>query len=146
MREKKKAFHSDSQQNSKCDSSDLFENKCMSVDTIFEFKEDPNQGIKKELSEIQMKDCSIDIKTDPLDTSTTKRPLCKICGRIYSHNGDLNRHIASVHERKQRYKCSVCGKGFWAKSSMKRHFLAMHEGKKCQEGCPLGKPNNCIST
>ena len=45
---------------------------------------------------------------------------CKICSRLFNHEGNLVVHIRT-HTGEKPYKCSICGKGFAQLSNMKRH-------------------------
>jgi DNA-directed RNA polymerase subunit RPC12/RpoP len=64
-------------------------------------------------------------------------PECGICGKNFSHLGNLRRHIVS-HTQDRRYNCRDCGKKFLQRSHLKTH-LRIHSGEKpygCTEhGC-----------
>ena len=47
-----------------------------------------------------------------------------------SQKGDMNKHVASVHEGKKPFKCDICDRSFSLKSHMNRHVASVHEGKK----------------
>ena len=42
----------------------------------------------------------------------------------------MNRHVASVHERKKPFKCEICDFSASQKSVKDLHVAAVHEGKK----------------
>ena len=51
---------------------------------------------------------------------------CEKCGKSFSENGTLNKHIKSIHEDVQ-YNCEKCDKSFSDKSNLKRHIQSVHE-------------------
>ena len=55
---------------------------------------------------------------------------CNNCSKMFSQEGDLNRHIKSVHEGKKPFKCNICGTAFSYTQSLNRHHRSVHEGKK----------------
>ena len=55
---------------------------------------------------------------------------CYECGKGYSHNHTLNKHIKAVHERKKPFKCNDCNKAFSQKSTLNGHIESVHKGKK----------------
>ena len=48
----------------------------------------------------------------------------------YSHKGDMNRHVASVHEGKRPLKCEFCDNTFSRQSNLIYHVSSVHEDKK----------------
>ena len=41
-----------------------------------------------------------------------KDSICESCGKSFPNDGNLKRHIHTVHEGKKDYKCESCGKLF----------------------------------
>ena len=52
-----------------------------------------------------------------------------ICKSNFTHEQDLNGHIASVHEGKKQFKCDTCDAKFTQKQSVKKHIATIHERK-----------------
>jgi uncharacterized Zn-finger protein len=48
---------------------------------------------------------------------------CDICGKGFSDNGNLQRHIRT-HTGDKPYKCDICGKGFSVNSNL--HTFALN--------------------
>jgi len=67
--------------------------------------------------------------TTPLPKKDTK-VACNECGQIFYHNGNLKRHIKTVHENKADYPCEICGRHFKASQSLKIHIKTIHEGRR----------------
>ena len=44
--------------------------------------------------------------------------------------GNLNIHVASVHEENKQFKCEFCGYSCFLKSTLKIHVESVHEKKK----------------
>ena len=42
----------------------------------------------------------------------------------------MNKHVASVHERKKPFKCEICDYSCAQKRSLNIHVAAVHEGNK----------------
>jgi len=70
---------------------------------------------------------------------------CSNCGKTFSTNKTLKRHIASVHEGKKPQReshnvekiqnvknCNLCNKNFSRNEHLKRHITSVHEGKKSE--------------
>ena len=50
---------------------------------------------------------------------------CGICGKQFTQNIGLKRHIASVHEKIQ-LNCDKCSKTFSTEGNLKRHLQNFH--------------------
>jgi DNA-directed RNA polymerase subunit RPC12/RpoP len=59
--------------------------------------------------------------------------MCSYCGKIFSHQRNLQMHIDSIHE-KTKYLCTVCEKPF-------THMSAMYHHRKVAHG--TGKAHKC---
>ena len=59
------------------------------------------------------------------------RYVCSFCGKNYTNQAVLRKHIAFIHEGKKnpRVKCSMCEVTFVHPWSMKKHIESVHEGK-----------------
>lgn len=55
-------------------------------------------------------------------------PSCSACGASSKKNGNLLRHIATVHLKKRPFACTKCDATFGYKTHLKRHRLTLHEG------------------
>ena len=55
---------------------------------------------------------------------------CDICDYSFSQKDNLQRHLASVHEKKKPFKCDNCDYSFSEKGSLKKHLESVHEKKK----------------
>eukprot|EP00038_Savillea_parva_P018964 m.26003 g.26003 ORF g.26003 m.26003 type:complete len:500 (+) comp4282_c0_seq2:247-1746(+) len=73
------------------------------------------------------------IKAQPKKTNTKEYP-CDVCGKVFSNNGNRNRH-KTVHTGVKPFVCQVCGKGFSQRSHVDTH-QTVHTGEK-QFQCPL---------
>ena len=62
--------------------------------------------------------------------STTLKPhKCEFCGKPFTRNDALQRHILTVHEGRKDHKCEFCGEAFGEAGGLKRH-IRTHEGRK----------------
>ena len=78
---------------------------------------------------------------------------CNICSKSFKDSYNLNRHVSSVHEKKnnfqndetkEKFECEYCQKTFSKKSNMKSHISIVHDGVKkfnCNE-CGLAFARN----
>merc|ERR1712008_505529 len=51
---------------------------------------------------------------------------CSICDASFTENGNMKKHIKSVHEG-QKFKCSICDSSFTQSGDLKRHIATVHE-------------------
>ena len=49
------------------------------------------------------------------------RPVCEICGKVFTNNQNLNRHRRTIHEKSNVFSCSQCDYTAPQKSNFKRH-------------------------
>jgi hypothetical protein len=56
-----------------------------------------------------------------------QRKMCVLCGKWYSGEEQLKKHIIVVHKKPQRYRCNICFKRF-EKKSQEELCIAMHRG------------------
>lgn len=66
--------------------------------------------------------------TGRLVTKHVKTMNCEHCGKIFTHRGDLNKHLRS-HTGEQPYQCPVCQRKFTHTSNLARH-VRVHSGDK----------------
>ncbi|CAK6972999.1 zinc finger protein 208-like [Scomber scombrus] len=52
---------------------------------------------------------------------------CPTCGRAFSHNTALQRHLV-IHSGKRPFKCFICGRGFTQSGNLKTH-MKVHKGE-----------------
>lgn len=68
-------------------------------------------------------------KSDSLSSSSKLKPMkCTDCGKLFTHKGDMNKHLRT-HSGEQPYACKECGKKFAHTSNLARHLL-IHSGQK----------------
>ena len=60
------------------------------------------------------------------------KPTCSICGKSFSCDKNLKRHISTVHEKIKPFKCEVdsCLTTFVDKNGQKKHIENVHERVK----------------
>ncbi|XP_044043758.1 zinc finger protein 91-like isoform X1 [Siniperca chuatsi] len=56
---------------------------------------------------------------------------CPTCGRVFSHNTALQRHLV-IHSGKRPFQCFICGRGFTQSGNLKTH-MKVHRGQRQQE-------------
>ncbi|XP_062573965.1 zinc finger protein 235-like [Saccostrea cucullata] len=102
--------------------------------------------------EILLKECSVCIKKfEPrilerhMRSHTGERPhACDLCPFRCSQLGNLNKHKANVHQKKDgdqilRYKCDKCEKRFYDKAHLRRHDLTHFEKSVKHYECSVCK-------
>lgn len=71
-----------------------------------------------------------DIKSSTYLTQPGKlRPICNICGNLFSEMSSLRRHMR-IHKGLKPYECSLCGRCFRQGNQLKTH-LRIHTGNNC---------------
>ncbi|XP_034023312.1 zinc finger and SCAN domain-containing protein 2-like [Thalassophryne amazonica] len=71
-----------------------------------------------------------------LDTQKDNEPVshkhklfkCAVCGRVFTQNGPLQRHV-TCHTGEKPFECTECGKTFRQKGTLKKHIRS-HTGEK----------------
>lgn len=61
-----------------------------------------------------------------------KNVTCKLCGKNFNNNSNMNRHLKTVHQELKRHECSICGKKFTQAGDVKVHIKQVHETLKHQ--------------
>ena len=60
-----------------------------------------------------------------------KKPcLCIVCGSSFFRDADLRTHVEQVHEKVRHFKCTLCESSFFKRTGLEKHTKAVHEGKK----------------
>ena len=62
-----------------------------------------------------------------------KKPFfqCDVCfTKIRGSKRNLDRHIATIHDKTVVFKCDLCSKEFSQKVTLNVHISTVHEGKK----------------
>ena len=95
---------------------------------------------KCEICELKFSNISKKLIHMASDHDIKKSIKCIICGRKFSTNRNLNRHIKSIHAGKKRKSeksttlqkniCDVCGRSYVDKRDLTSHIASVHEGKK----------------
>lgn len=57
-----------------------------------------------------------------------KRHDCATCGRVFSDNAGLKRHLV-IHSGKKPFRCFICGRGFTQSGNLKTH-MKVHKGRE----------------
>ena len=47
-----------------------------------------------------------------------KQFKCDICNASFGENGNLNRHVSTIHEGKKQFKCDICSVNFGEKRTL----------------------------
>ena len=55
---------------------------------------------------------------------------CSECNSQFNKRGNLNVHVASVHEGKRPFECNLCVKKFTLKANLNIHIASVHEGRR----------------
>ena len=59
---------------------------------------------------------------------------CEYCGKRFPNNGNVGRHIRTVHNGERSHECSQCERKFQQKSSLERHTAAHKRGFSWKAG------------
>ena len=91
------------------------------------------QEIKEEINIDDVKKVKIEEDYAGDDAQGT---LCNMCGKRYSRNRDLRRHIRFKHAGVHDDVCPNCGKVLSSKDELKRHMIAIHS-ERTKEICEI---------
>ena len=63
------------------------------------------------------------------DKSGPKKYECKICSKILSCRGNLNKHMI-VHDESKKFECTICQVKFNQQRDLKNHKMQKHTGER----------------
>ena len=116
--------------------SSVHENKNKKEEDSLSLKQGNPNKFKRKKSIIEGKKVSIPEKVSisiPEKVSITKKVLipCRDCDKKFTRRDNYNRHVATVHERKNRgnHLCQICEKCFSSSDSLKNHVSQVHGGR-----------------
>ena len=73
----------------------------------------------------------IEVKSKKLEhEEAVEKFKCSLCDAEYTFEGNLKKHIKSVHDENKPFKCVQCPSKFAMLSGLNRHFEAVHEKKR----------------
>ena len=52
--------------------------------------------------------------------------LCDICGKLFQHKSNFNRHIEHFHKDLSKFECKHCDKSFSRLDNIRRHIKNVH--------------------
>ena len=55
---------------------------------------------------------------------------CEICGKNFTNETNLAKHIGAIHEGKKPFKCDIYDFSCSLRRNMKRHAASVHEERK----------------
>ena len=71
---------------------------------------------------------------------------CRVCGKIFSNQGNCNRHVETVHLKIKPFECPFCKNRFGQKIQLKGHVKVNHPNiydDKCSGGFWEQAPFKC---
>ena len=71
---------------------------------------------------------SMELENDK-SKACVKKFSCKDCGKTFTADRNLKRHIYTVHEGNKNYKCIHCDRYFGFKQVMERHIENVHNNQ-----------------
>lgn len=69
------------------------------------------------------------------EQTLVEKGVCRVCGRRFSRDCDLIRHMAEIHTGERAFKCPSCGKEFARRNHLAIH-LRIHTGER-PHACPF---------
>jgi len=70
---------------------------------------------------------------------------CKICGRGYSRQDALRRHIQDVHLKIRNHACPICSKKFQRSETLRVHIDMVHYKREFPQGSS-SQPSHTMSS
>lgn len=68
------------------------------------------------------------------EKSEDRSHACSVCGRFFTTNSNMNRHIRDMHSaNKERFHCRKCPKDYASKGNLKLHVKKDHCKQKIVE-------------
>ena len=96
-----------------------------------------HDGVQKIKEEINIDDAKTVKKEDKYVVEADDAAnLCKMCGKRFSRNRDLRRHIVYKHDGVNNDKCPNCKKVLSGKSELNRHMIDIHS-ERTKEICDI---------
>ena len=58
--------------------------------------------------------------------------ICDICHKKFMKKSNLNRHVKTIHEKKENFTCMKCHKNFKEMHHLKRHQQKCGKCRRCE--------------
>ena len=59
-----------------------------------------------------------------------KKHPCSLCGKMFTRNDSLRRHIQRCHSTERPYECTLCNKDYAVKVDLDQHMMMSHNMRK----------------
>ena len=70
---------------------------------------------------------------------------CEYCSKSFSEKGNMKQHISMVHEKKKKFNCDICAKSISSKTYLRKHFEKFHEENSWMQVSRQKHENSSVS-